>query len=191
MPICICIARAVGWRIRVAGVGRRGCPVRGGAGIGRPCRPESRLPPADAHNSAIILRKFSEKTSIASRMGWLHNNCQQELNRNRSSSRQLNPFFFSLLSLPGGDPAGVLFCPASLCTALPRRDWHAPAGGSWLAQRDPGPRAACGDVGSAAGSMACDVRFANPECVMRIMVGPTRAVPWLTYIGRYERRRNE
>ena len=162
MPICICIARAVWWRIRVAGVGRRGCPVRGGAGIGRPCRPESRLPPADAHNSAIILRKFSEKTSIASRMGWLHNNCQQELNRNRSSSRQLNPFFFSLLSLPGGDPAGVLFCPASLCTALPRRDWHAPAGGSWLAQRDPGPRAACGDVGAAAGSMACDMRFANP-----------------------------
>mgnify|MGYP001084810515 CR=1 FL=1 len=107
----------------------------------------------------------SQKTSAmhSERTAYIRSISKQQLVRSHISSRKLNPFFFSLLSLPGGDPAGVLFCPASLCTALPRRDWHAPAGGSWLAQRDPGPRAACGDVGSAAGSMACDVRFANPE----------------------------
>lgn len=56
------------------------------------------------HRGATIFRKLSENFRGVHRNGCLHNNCQHQLIRSRSSSRQLNPFFFSLLSRPGGQP---------------------------------------------------------------------------------------
>lgn len=53
----------------------------------------------------------SQKTSAmhSERTAYIRSISKQQLVRSHISSRKLNPFFFSLLSLPGGDPTGVFF----------------------------------------------------------------------------------
>ena len=60
-----------------------------------------------------ILRNFPENTRHVLSIVCLYRRCQQKSRPGtHSSSRQLNPFFFSLLSLPGGLlSTGVSFCP--------------------------------------------------------------------------------
>ena len=59
-----------------------------------------------------ILRYFPENTRHVLSIVCLYRRCQQKSRPGtHSSSRQLNPFFFSLLSLPGGLlSTGVSFC---------------------------------------------------------------------------------
>ena len=60
----------------------------------------------------LILRYFPENARHVLRIVCLYRRCQQKSRPGtHSSSRQLNPFFFSLLSLPGGlFSTGVSFC---------------------------------------------------------------------------------
>lgn len=55
----------------------------------------------------------SQKTSAmhSERTAYIRSISKQQLVRSHISSRKLNPFFFSLLSLLGGDPTGVFFFP--------------------------------------------------------------------------------
>ena len=64
------------------------------------------------HGGIEILRYFPENTRHVLSIVCLYRRCQQKSRPGtHSSSRQLNPFFFSLLSLPGGlFSTGVSFC---------------------------------------------------------------------------------
>ena len=64
------------------------------------------------HEGIEILRYFPENARHVLSIVCLYRRCQQKSRPGtHSSSRQLNPFFFSLLSLPGGLlSTGVSFC---------------------------------------------------------------------------------
>ena len=83
-----------------------------------------------------ILRNFPENTRHVLSIVCLYRRCQQKSRPGtHSSSRQLNPFFFSLLSLPGGLlSTGVSFCPQRVDSSS---QWENPPAGSSLKVQKP------------------------------------------------------
>ena len=73
------------------------------------------IPQSKTWGGVEILRNFPENTRHVLSIVCLYRRCQQKSRPGtHSSSRQLNPFFFSLLSLPGGLlSTGVSFLPST------------------------------------------------------------------------------
>ena len=72
---------------------------------------------------ASILRFFSEKLRGRPRKQWLYKRCQRKADQEPQQFPTIEPpFFFSLLSLPGGQPPGFFLCPESFprMTAIPK-----------------------------------------------------------------------
>ena len=88
------------------------------------------------HEGIEILRYFPENTRHVLSIVCLYRRCQQKSRPGtHSSSRQLNPFFFSLLSLPGGFlSTGVSFCPQRVDSSS---QWENPPAGSSLKVQKP------------------------------------------------------